>query len=160
MSTPSAPNITYAPITGDTTLTFEWTAPDSDGGSEITGYVLSNQDEVYELQIDDSPWTVSGLTNGSPYTFQILATNSNGEGDSATYNEATPVEVTVPDIPYITIDPTVGNTTLTFYWSAPDSDGGSEIISYTLYDVNTSFELQLNESPYKLTLLIYWNVVV
>ena len=153
---PSEPIITPDPTVGDMTLTFSWTEPNDDGGSEVINYVLSdvnNPGTSANVGINESPYTVSGLINDTQYTFQILATNSAGYGNISTYNAATPssIVITVPGKPVIVADPTIGDGSLTFTWSEPGNTGGSEILSYTLSDVNnsaTTFNLQLDDSPY------------
>jgi titin len=154
MSVPSVPGITADPTIGSNTLTFAWTVPDETGGSDIISYTLSdinNPSNTYSLQLTDSPFTVTGLTNGTPYTFQILATNDTGSSDPAAYNEATPIGP--PSAPNITADPTAGDGSLTFAWTAPTDDGGSEILNYVLIDKNdpqNATNLDLSDSPYTL----------
>ncbi|MBI2319566.1 MAG: fibronectin type III domain-containing protein, partial [Betaproteobacteria bacterium] len=63
--------------------------PSDDGGSAITGYtVTSNPDNRVGFGTS-SPITVSGLTNGVPYTFTVTASNAAGAGPaSAASNSA------------------------------------------------------------------------
>ena len=77
---------------GDTLVQVTWTAPASDGGSLITGYtVYPNPADVPPVPAGTTTATVTGLTNGTPYTFTVTATNSVGEGPaSAASNIATP----------------------------------------------------------------------
>ena len=74
--------------------------------------------------------TVTGLTNGTNYTFQLKAVN--GEGDSSSVSAtATPVAGnTVPGAPR-SFTATAGNTQVILNWQAPSSDGGSAITSYS-----------------------------
>jgi fibronectin type III domain protein len=78
-----------------------WDAPISDGGSPITSYtVVTNtpgEDVVAAaipppVVVDGNTFeaTVSGLTNGVTYVFDVFATNEEGDGPSATSNEVTP----------------------------------------------------------------------
>jgi hypothetical protein len=60
-----------------------WTAPSSDGGSSITGYTVTPFDgstALTPVQINGSTTStrVTGLTNGTSYTFKVTATNANG----------------------------------------------------------------------------------
>ena len=93
-ATPGAPTGLSA-TPGDGQVTLAWTAPDSIGGGDITGY-------EYE-QNETGTWTstgatatshtVTGLTNGQAYTFRVRAVNSVGPGEaSAVSTSVTPVE--------------------------------------------------------------------
>jgi uncharacterized repeat protein (TIGR01451 family) len=72
---------------------------------------------------------VSGLTNGTSYTFTVVATNSAGDSPaSQASNAVTPR--TVPGAPTgVTAVPGINRAEVSF--ASPVDDGGSEIISYT-----------------------------
>ena len=82
-------------VAGNERATLSWAAPDSDGGSPITNYVVT----PYVGTNAQPPTTVSnvteavvrGLTNGTTYTFTVRARNAVGDGpESATSNAVTP----------------------------------------------------------------------
>ena len=74
--------------------------------------------------------TVTGLTNGTTYTFRVTATNSVGPGPaSAPSNAVTPA--TVPGAP-MSVNAVAGNTQATVSFAAPASNGGAAITSYTI----------------------------
>ncbi|MEZ5117692.1 MAG: fibronectin type III domain-containing protein [Candidatus Nanopelagicales bacterium] len=91
-SVPGAPTgVTAAP--GDGKATVSWTAPGSDGGSAITGYVVQQSVDA------GTTWTpaagspagptatsleVTGLTNGINVSFRVAATNAVGQGPYST----------------------------------------------------------------------------
>ena len=80
---------------GDGQATVSWTAPASDGGTAITGYkVTALVGGVAQGTTDVGVVTqtvVSGLTNGTTYTFKVAAVNGIGTGSqSAESNPVTP----------------------------------------------------------------------
>jgi RHS repeat-associated protein len=78
-----------------------------------------------------SPITVSGLTNGTPYTFTVSATNIGGTSSASTpSNSATPSAGTVPGAPTIGTA-TAGNASASVSFMAPSSNGGNPITNYT-----------------------------
>jgi hypothetical protein len=100
--TPLAPTAPGAPLgliatAGNQQATLRWTAP-SDGGRTITRYTITpylNGVAQATTSVTGSPApttaVVTGLTNGSPYTFTVSATNSVGTGpDSAASSAVTP----------------------------------------------------------------------
>ncbi|MDC3312404.1 fibronectin type III domain-containing protein [Flavobacteriaceae bacterium] len=132
-STPDAPTIGTA-IAGDGQVTVSFTAPSSNGGSSITSYTATSNPGNITGTVNQSgsgSITVTGLTNGTAYTFTVTATNAIGTSlESAASNSVTPVAPTVPDAPTIgTANAGDGQVTVSF--TAPSSDGGSSITYYT-----------------------------
>ena len=84
-SAPGSPTALSAtqPSAG-TTSTVSWTNPGSNGGSAITGYEVSYKlatdarYTVFNASASSSPVTVTGLTQGSTYDFQVVAINAVG----------------------------------------------------------------------------------
>jgi glucose/arabinose dehydrogenase len=95
LAAPSAPTIGSA-VAGNGEATVSWTAPTSNGGSPITGYVVT----PYVGFVGGTPTvfgststtqTITGLTNGSTYRFRVQATNAIGtSGYSKVTNPVTP----------------------------------------------------------------------
>ena len=114
-----------------------WTAP-SDGGSPLTSYTVTpfiGATTQTPVTVTGSPpattTTVSGLTNGTAYTFTVKATNAIGTGPaSAASNAVTPTAPTAPAAP-TGVTATAGNASGVVSWTAP-SNGGSTITSYTV----------------------------
>jgi hypothetical protein len=92
---PGAPTIGTA-TAGDGTASFAATAPSSNGGSAITGYVLtvykaSDNTVVGTFNSTTLPVAATGLTNGTGVYGKIAAKNSAGTGSqSAASNTVTP----------------------------------------------------------------------
>ena len=132
---PGAPTIGTA-TAGNASATLTWTAPTNDGGSPITGYEITpfigatgqTPIDVGNVTTDD----ITGLTNGTAYTFTVAAINSIGTGDpSGASNAVTPEPPTLPGAPTIGTA-TAGNASATLTWTAPSSDGGSPITGYEI----------------------------
>ncbi len=117
---------------GDTTATVSWTAP-ANGGSPITGYtVTSDPGGLTATTVGATSATVNGLTDGTTYTFTVVATNGVGDSaPSAPSNPVTPAAPTVPSAP-TSVTATAGNAQANVSWTAPTSNGGSPILSYTV----------------------------
>ena len=87
---PSVPaSLTVTP--GDGEVFLEWTAPADDGGAPVTGYeyryaagTAVPEDTPWQSAGLDLEWTVTGLTNGQQYAFEVRALNSAGPGAAAT----------------------------------------------------------------------------
>ena len=81
---PGAPTDVTA-VPGDASATVTWTAPDSDGGSEIDGYTVTcvaGPDDVHTASTDGATSAVvSGLTNDVEYTCTVTAHNVNGDSE-------------------------------------------------------------------------------
>ena len=122
---------------GNGTLFITWQAPDSDGGSAITGYKVqwksgsqSFGDPSREHTTEDTfpDYLITGLTNGTEYTARVIAVNAVGDGPPST--TATGIPVGPPDAPP-NVQAGSGHQQLTVSWGAPN-DGGSAITEYTL----------------------------
>ena len=127
---PDAPVIGTA-TGGDTEATVTFIAPVSNGGTTITSYTAISSpggNTGTLVQAGDGVITVTGLTNGTSYTFTITATNAAGIGNSSEASNLV-IPVGVPDAPVIGIA-TAGDTEATITYTAPVRNGGSIITSY------------------------------
>ena len=87
---PSAPTGAAA-TAGDGQASVSFAAPASNGGATVTGYTVTSSPGGVTATGPDSPITVTGLTNGTTYTFTVTATNSAGAGPpSSPSNTVTP----------------------------------------------------------------------
>ena len=134
---PDAPTISSA-TPGDGQVALVWADP---GDTSITKYqvrskVRSSDDNTYTAWTDiavtdpNAPptgYTVTGLTNGTAYTFAVRTVNSTGNGLVATVN-ARPIAV--PAAP-TALSATAGATEVALTWDDPDDD------TITGYQVST-----------------------
>lgn len=111
LKVPNAPTIGTA-TAGDASASVAFTAPSNVGGGAITGYTVTSNPGGFTGTGATSPVTVSGLTNGTAYTFTVIATNAFGNSvPSAASNSVTPVLPVTGQDAYTTAG--------TFSWVAP-----------------------------------------
>jgi hypothetical protein len=117
---PSAPE-SLAVVSGNSQASLSWTAPADNGGSSITAYTIRYS------STGSAPWTyfysgstattatVTGLTNGTSYVFQVAAVNDAGTG---AFSDPTPRATPLPAVPG---RPTAaaGNGFIVLRWAAP-----------------------------------------
>ncbi|MBK7590113.1 MAG: fibronectin type III domain-containing protein [Betaproteobacteria bacterium] len=127
---PGAPTAVTA-TRGNGQVTVGFTAPASDGGSAITQYTATSSPGNFtgNCTAPCASITVSGLANGTAYTFTVTATNAVGSGPASAASAAV-TPATVPGAP-TAVTATRGNGQVTVGFTAPASDGGSAITSYT-----------------------------
>ena len=93
-SAPTAPtNVSVVPAGGEAEV--DWSAPNDDGGSAITAYTVTpstggNAGTPVPVGASATSATVTGLTNGTSYTFKVTATNAIGSTDSPATSAVTP----------------------------------------------------------------------
>ena len=129
-SQPVAPtSVSAAAGQGQATVSF--TAPASNGGAAITSYTVTSSPGNIAVSGARSPLTVTGLTNGTAYTFTVTATNSVGTSSASTASSSVTPSATVPGAP-TSVTATAGQGQATVSFTAPASNGGAAITSYTV----------------------------
>jgi len=129
MGLPGAPTAASA-VAGDTTTQISFTAPANNGGSAITSYTVTSNPGGLTATGAASPITITGLTNGTAYSFTVTATNAVGTGPaSAPSNAVTPQGV--PGAPTAVVA-TAGDSQASIAFTPPVSNGGSPITSYSV----------------------------
>ena len=118
---------------GDQAALVSWSAPSSSGGLAISSYTVTVEPGHNVYSANTTSITITGLTNGSMYSFVVVANNSSGIGPtSATSNSVTPSTApTTPSSP-INVAATAGDTSATISWSQPLFTGTNPITSYTV----------------------------
>jgi hypothetical protein len=113
---------------GDRQATVSWTAPGDEHGA-VTGYTATASPGGATCTAAATSCTVTGLTNGTSYTFTVHS--SNDVGDSAESSPSAAVAPrTVPGAP-TGVSASAGDGRATVSWSAPASDGSAAISGYT-----------------------------
>ena len=142
----------------DTKLDVSWTAPEFDGGSEITSfdvrYIPSSASDTDKD--DSSKWgdastlgqartyEITELKNGTQYDVQVRAVNVAGEGLWSDTAAGTPM--TVATMP-LNVEVAGDDTKLRVSWKAPELDGGSEITGYKVrYIPSTASDTDKDDS--------------
>ena len=135
---PDSPTLVNASA-GDGQAYVNWTAPSSNGGSAITGYSAIATPGGNSCNSTSLGCSVLGLSNGTPYTFKVTATNAVGTSlPSVPSNTVTPTAApTVPSVPTQVVA-TAGNQAAIVSWSPPVNMGGSAINGYRVISTPNS----------------------
>jgi titin len=157
IAVPDAPTSLVA-TRGTGQIGLSWTAPSSNGGAQITDYVIQYLfGGTWIPFVDGTSSTtntiVTGLTNGTAYDFRVSAVNSAGQGNWSTSVTSTPA--TVPG-PVTSLSGSLSSTTATVQWTAPANPSGASVtgfkVSYKLSNsVTWSTPIDDAASPASLT---------
>jgi len=143
VTVPTAPqSFTATAVSGGTSVNLSWAAPSSNGGAAITGYTLKNGATTVYTGTGTSI-TQTGLTPATAYSYTVLATNSVGDGPTASASATT--SAGVPSVPTLTYsyssteavydetgDYLIGYANFYFFYTPYTSNNGSSITSTTL----------------------------
>jgi predicted RNA-binding protein with TRAM domain len=134
-SDPSAPTNVGAPgppgavsvASGDGRATVRWVAPSATNGQPVTGYLVRPSlvgvaQPAQSFSSTATTGSVTGLTNGSTYTFTVAAQNSNGTGNSSAPSPTVIVGTPTPPPPP-TVLPTNGGVDIT--WARATANGAA-----------------------------------
>ncbi|MGA1581468.1 MAG: fibronectin type III domain-containing protein [Luminiphilus sp.] len=126
---PDAP-VVGSVVAGDGQVTVNFT-PGYANGSAITSFTATSNPGGLTATCAASPCTVTGLTNGTAYTFTVTATNSAGTSNPSVASSpvTAAAAVTAPGVP-TGVTATAGNAQATVSWTAPSSNG-SAVTGYT-----------------------------
>jgi hypothetical protein len=135
---PSAPFITSVSA-GNTSATVSFTAPSSNGGATLSAYELiampSSGSNITKSNCSTSAsplaCTITGLSNGTVYTFKVAAINSAGTGTySSSSGSFTPATV-ANSVVNLVAQP--GDASLVVNWDQPTNLGGGSFTRYDIY---------------------------
>ena len=110
---PGAPGSLSVSVNDTGKLDVSWGAPESNGGSSVTGYRVQWKEapdswdtpaDVSETTVTGTNHTVTGLTDGVEYTFRVFAVNSAGDSSASEDESGTPRETSAPTVSSGTVD--------------------------------------------------------
>ena len=112
--------------------TVSWSKPDDAGSSKITGYEVTADpsDKGCETKASKTSCTVTGLTNGTEYVFEVVAKNASGSSEPVRSYAVTPGASQTPTPPRVVASPK--NNALEIRWSPSKSAGSSKITAYRI----------------------------
>jgi hypothetical protein len=123
---PTAPQ-SLAVDTSNSHAVLSWSAPVTDGGSLISGYIVTVSGHS-PVTVPGTSYDMSSLDPG-PYTVTVAAKNSIGTGATASIDFVRP-GVTVPD--QIVQTGAVSGPAPSLNWAMPVNDGGQYITGYVV----------------------------
>ena len=129
---PDAPTVVLATSSEDGQSVVSWTAPIFDGGAPITGYTADSDRDARTCATSGgtaTTCTVTGLTNGTAYTFTVTADNEAGTS-AVSQASAAATPAGAPGKP-VSVSASAGDRSAVVSWIEPDDTGGPPIISYT-----------------------------
>jgi len=150
----------------DKSITLNWDAPQSDGGSEIIRYEVRQHHVTVTLPLvgevwsswsswssagTDTSYTATGLTNGTKYAFEVRAVNSRGNGSAIeVITSPKPAPTTVRNLNALENDQSVDiswdaptSGTFTGYWVSLDGTNWTNVgmnTSYTFTGLDNGME--------------------
>nr|WP_259578709.1 Ig-like domain-containing protein [Shewanella baltica] len=125
---PGVPTIGTASA-ADSQASVSFTAPIFNGGSSITGYTVTSSPGGFNASGAASPITVTGLANGSPYTFSVVATNAIGSSSASVASNS----VTPNGAPFISGTPTLSvNQDASYQFTPTASDSVGDVLSFSI----------------------------
>uniref|UniRef100_A0A672I810 Titin n=1 Tax=Salarias fasciatus TaxID=181472 RepID=A0A672I810_SALFA len=120
-------------------MTLTWSAPESEGGSEISNYIIEKKDRngikwtrCNRQKVTDLSFRVTGLATGHEYEFRVSAENAVGVGEPSlpsSYYKASDPKYKPGAPAYVNVIDSTKNS-ITISWGKPLSDGGSTIQGY------------------------------
>ena len=142
---PTAPqNLTVTSGSQTQELDASWQAPESNGGSAVTGYKVQwkestdswdTEADVSEATVTGTTHTITGLTEDVEYAVRVVATNDVGDGPASTEVKGTPRETTPPELVTAVVD---GATLTLTYNEALDANSAPAAEAFAVMVAGTA----------------------
>lgn len=138
---PDAPTKMRVEEVTKNSVVLSWTAPKSDGGSPIKGYVIEQHSprsqrwtRVNRQPVKDTVFEHTDVSEGDEYEFRVMAINEAGHSEPSEPTTMTKIKNPyekpgAPGQPQI-MNITADSADIT--WTKPTSDGGSPITNYRI----------------------------
>lgn len=136
---PSPPRNLQVVSFGKDFVELKWDVPESDGGEQITGYLVERRDASKTAYIKQGTTDAKTLTikatkliEGTKLIFRVFAINSIDQSEPTELSEPviTKVPFNPPDSPINLRAEEVTKTSATIRWAPPENDGGSPVTGY------------------------------
>ena len=143
---PGRPTDLTATDVSPTGIDLAWSAPDDDGGEEITGYKIERKEAgkeyaVIEADTDSESTTYEdrdGIKTGTTYVYKVSAINDDGTGDSSAEETARTTESSrgyeqvVPDRPRSLEADDISDSEVRLEWDAPADNDSPPVTGYKI----------------------------
>lgn len=121
-------------VAGDRKATVTWTVPADPGGSPITGYTVTSFPGNLQCTTNGAlTCDVTGLTNATPYSFTVIATNAGGPGRKSDPSNTVVPQAGADRVPGEPQDVTAlpGDARAVVRWKPPNTFQPSPVTGYT-----------------------------
>ena len=137
LDAPGCPEDAHIIGTTKNTATLSWKAPENDGGSVVTNYVLERREATRKswLPVETSctrmSFKFSDLQEGELYFFRVSAENEYGIGPGTQLDK--PIKASEePGPPGYVQCKDITRDSVTLQWTKPEYNGGCEILDYLI----------------------------
>ena len=139
MFLPTAPKPPVVSEVHSTSCTVTYQPPRDDGGAPLTGYILEQRTpgpdsewiRLNDIPVTDLQYIVDNLTPATEYEFRVAAVNKCWMSEFSVMSSKI-LTVERPDKPGLPEVIDVTGTSVCLQWTAPSSDGGTDITEYML----------------------------
>ena len=127
IAVPQKPRNVSATLSGlEATVT--WNTPTSDGGSAITGYLVTSSPGGKQCSTNQLTCLITGLSRNTAYTFTVIAINIIGNSQPSDPSTGQMTANSPGQVQSVTAK--VSSKTVSLSWLPPTSTGGSTITGY------------------------------